>query len=255
MKTKSIAIMMGALLCIYGFTVWGPRPAESQAATEQPGVITVTGDAEVRVVPDEVVLTLGVETWDVDLELAKRENDDRVRRVVEMAKRHGVRAEHIQTDYIDIEPRYEDNYEKRGFVGFFVRKTIVVRLRDISRFEDLLTGVLEEGVSYVHGIQFRTTELRKYRDEARTLAIRAAREKAVALAGELGEEVGRPRTVQEDHVGWWGWYNSWWGARWGGGMAQNVVQEVGGGSMPEDGSLAPGQITVNARVTVSFALE
>ena len=38
--------------------------------------ITVSGDAEVRVVPDEVILTLGVETWDKDLDAAKEENDD-----------------------------------------------------------------------------------------------------------------------------------------------------------------------------------
>jgi hypothetical protein len=37
-------------------------------------------------------------------------------------------------------------------------------------------------------------------------------------------------------------------------MAQNVIQESGGGA-PEDGSLAPGQIRVNARVTVSFEME
>ena len=66
--------------------------------------------------------------------------------------------------------------------------------------------------------------------------------------------MGEPHAIHEDR-GWWSWYGSWWGAGWGGGMAQNVVQNVeSGGPLPE-GSIAPGQIAVNARVTVSFEIK
>lgn len=251
MKVESIGLLVVVLISVFLLAAWkGDEPAP-----QEPRLITVTGDAEVRIVPDEVIITLGVETWNEDLSLAKRQNDERVGQVLALAKEYGIQSHHIQTDHISIEPRYHDNYEKRGFIGFFVRKTIVITLRDISKFEDLLTGVLENGVTHVHGIQFRTTELRKYRDEARALAIRAAREKAVALAGELGQEIGEPHMIREDHVGWWSWYNSWWGLRWGRGVAQNVIQEVGGSALGAEGSIALGQITVNARVTVSFELQ
>lgn len=117
----------------------------------------------------------------------------------------------------------------------------------------LAKGKENPSVNYVHGIQFRTTELRQYRDEARALAIRVAREKAEAMAKELGETVGRPENIREDNAGWWSGYESWWGRGQGGGPAQNVVQNLGGSTAPE-GALAPGQIAVTARVTVSFAL-
>lgn len=220
----------------------------------EPRLITVTGDAEVRVPPDEVILTLGVETWDLDLNKAKAENDKRVQAILKVAKEFKIEDKLVQTDYISIEPRYEDQWEHRKFVGYCVRKNVVFTLRDTSRFEDLLSGALEAGVNYVHGVQFRTTKLRKYRDEARSLAIKAAKEKADALAGELGQKVGKPHMIREDQVGWWSWYNSWWGNRWGGGMSQNVVQNYGGQAQ-EDSTIALGQINVNARVTVSFELE
>jgi uncharacterized protein YggE len=38
-------------------------------------------------------------------------------------------------------------------------------------------------------------------------------------------------------------------------MSQNVIQEASGSSLAPDGSIAPGQITVNARINVSFELE
>ena len=44
---------------------------------EEDRTINVTGDAEVRVVPDEVILTLGVETDDMEIDVAKRKNDER----------------------------------------------------------------------------------------------------------------------------------------------------------------------------------
>ena len=251
MKVKAINLVAVALISIFLLAAW----TENQPTSQEPRLITVTGDAEVRVGPDEVILTLGIETWDENLKTAKNQNDERVRRVLALVKEYDIQSQHIQTDHLSIEPRYHDNYEKPGFIGFFVRKTIVITLKDISKFEDLLTDALERGVNYVHGVQFRTTELRKYRDEARSLAIKAAREKAIALAGELGQEIGEPRLIREDQGGWWSWYNAWWGSRWGGGMAQNVVQELGGGSPASEGSMAPGQITVNARVTVSFELK
>jgi uncharacterized protein YggE len=227
----------------------------SEAALQEPRLITVSGNAEVRVVPDEVILTLGVETWDKDLEMAKAENDRRVERILALAEEHEIESKHVQTDHISIEPRYDDGYEKRGFIGYFVRKTIVVTLRDVAKFEDLLTDVLATGATHVHGIQFRTTELRQYKDQARALAIKAAQEKAVAMSEGLGQKVGQPHSIREDQTGWWSWYGGWWGARWGSNVAQNVVQNVGGSTFATDSSLAPGQIAVSARVTVSFELQ
>jgi uncharacterized protein YggE len=255
MKLNPIAPLLVAVIAILVYAAWTPNPAAPHAQSAEPRLITVTGDADVRVVPDEVILTLGVETWDENLDVAKQENDARVERLLALAARYAIQPQHVQTEHLSIEPRYRDDYEKRDFIGFFVRKTVVITLRDLATFEDLLSDALQEGATHVHGIEFRTTELRKHRDEARSLAIKAAREKAEALAGELGQTVGQPHTIHEDQGSWWSSYNWWWGARWGGSVAQNVIQESGGGGVPEDGSLAPGQITVNARVTVSFEME
>ncbi len=224
---------------------------------DEPRLITVSGDAEVKVIPDEVVITLGVETWNKDLSIAKSENDRRVSRIIEIVKSQGVEEKHIQTDYISIEPRYDEQWEHRNFVGYFVRKTIAITLGDISKFEKLLSGSLEAGANYVHGIEFRTTELRKHRDKARSLAINAAREKANDLAKELGQEVGQPHSIQEGYSGWW--YYDGWGSGWGYGgrtrMTQNVIQQGAGGPSGTQSGIAPGQISVNAKVMVSFELK
>lgn len=256
---KRYLVSITFILTILLFMIAGVTPAAAQT-TNPPTrgdarLITVTGEAEVNVVPDQVILTLGVETSNRQLRLAKSANDEIVKKVFAAAQGRGVAAKDIQTDYISIEPRYRDSYEQRDFVGFFVRKTVVITLRDVAKFEDLLSDVLDAGANYVQGIQFRTTELRKYRDQARSLAIQAAREKAVALAQELGQTVGQPAAITEEQNNWWSGYGAWWGGSYAGAMTQNVIQNAGNAPVLTEGALAPGQISVTARVAVSFELE
>ena len=254
MKVPHILVILAVVLAC------AACQAQPQTITVQeqakPRTITVTGEAEVRVVPDEVILTLGVETWNMNLETAKTQNDDVVRKLLALTKDSGIESKHVQTDYVGIEPRYQDSYERKDFLGYFVRKNVVITLKDITKFEAVLSRALELGANYVHGVDFRTTELRKHRDEARALAIKAAQEKATALAGELGQTIGQPITISENQSSWWSWYGSWWGYRWGGSATQNVVQNAGGsGATLGDSALAPGQIAVNASVTVEFELK
>ena len=250
MSTKIITVLALLVFVGFGLAAWNGNPA---SATEtDPGLITVTGDAEVRVVPDEVILTLGIETWDKNLNRAKQQNDDRASAVIDAVQRLGIEARHIQTDHISIQPVYDD-YNRVNLDGYFVRKTIVVTLKDLSKFEDLLTAAIEAGANNVHGVDFRTTELRRHRDKAREMAVQAAQEKAAAMAETLGQHVGKARAINENNSNWWSSYNSWWGNR-GSMMTQNVIQEVGGPAYT-DGTIAPGQITVRAQVTVSFELE
>lgn len=215
-------------------------------------LITVTGDAEVRVVPDEVILTFGAETCDKNLGAAKSQNDNCVKKVLALAKKYKIDPKYVQTDHISIEPSYDYQWAQRKFIGYLVRKTIVFTLRDTSKFESLLSSALEAGANYVHGVEFRTTELRKYKNQARALAIKAAREKAIDLAKELGQKVGKPHTIQEEQTDWWSGY---WGYYGRDKMAQNVVQNVGESPSTTETSIALGQIIVKAKITVTFNLE
>ena len=236
-------------VCMVAFVNAQPLQAQTPNANR---TISVTGDAEVKVAPDEVVLILGVETSDRNLATARRQNDDRIKRVLALTKDFGIDPKYVQTDQMSVDPRYKSSYyTDSDFIGYFVRKTVVITLKDVSKFEDLYAAMLTAGANHVQGVQFRTTDLRKYRDQARAMAIQAAKEKATAMASELSQKIGEPQTIQENYSNWYSWYD----ARWGGSMTQNVVQNVSGGSVGEQGTFAPGQISVSARVTVVFGLQ
>ena len=245
MRLHPLAAAVAATLLLSGV------PVAAQSAMQR--TITVNGQAEIKVSPDEVLLSVGVETIDMDIARARADNDAKVKAIVAAASALGIPAERIRTEFLDVQPRYRDEYERRTFLGYFARRSLSITLRDVARFESLLTDVLRAGANYLHGVDFRTTELRKHRDEARRQAIRAAREKAADMASALDVRIGTPTNVHEVHSGWWSPYSSWWGGRGGGMMYQNVMQDRRGAGSADD-SLVPGQISVTATVSVTFEL-
>ena len=121
-----------------------------------------------------------------------------------------------------------------------MRKTIVLTVRDISRLDDLLNSFLDAGANYIYGVQFGTTKLRDYRDQARALALKAAKEKAKDMVKELGQRVGRPYSIVEEA------YEE--------STVPNVVPGTGVSLREADKSIALGQMSISARVRVSFEL-
>lgn len=215
--------------------------------------ISVRGEAEVRVPPDTIIITLGIETVDTQLDFARQHNGNAVKKLITAMVGLKIDRSHIQTEFLNI-----DHYEKRKSKDemerwFRCRRTIVVEIRKIEGFEDILSAAFKNGATHVHSIQFRTSELRKYRDQARSIAIRAARDKAVALAGELGQTVGDPLSIGEGYSRWWSGYGSWWGSGRYNRMSQNVSQ-IAGSPSDNGGTIAVGQIAVTAQVSVTFEM-
>jgi hypothetical protein len=237
--------------------------------------ISVSGSAEVKVVPDEIYLNVGIETRDKDLQEAKRLNDDHVAGALDFLKRNDVKEKDVKTDYISIQPVYLRDSEAyidpiTGLplansanvvmstkpLYYVVRKSIGIKLTNVDGFDVVLSGLITNGVNIVQGIDFRTSELRKYRDKARAMAIQAAKEKAEAMASELGVKLGKANSINGNDLGGWSsLYRNGWGQGGGGGMYQNASQNGGSATGSEEGTLSVGQISVSANVNVTFLIE
>lgn len=219
----------------------------------EPPLVTVTGQAEVRVPPDEVLFTLAVENVDKDMLVANKRTDDSVKQVLAIARKNGVKPEDVQTSQISVQPKYntddlsyeERNRVKRVLIGYEVSKTIAIRLRDISRFDELLADVLKAGITRLSNLQFLDSQLRKHRDEARRMAIRAAQEKATLLAREIGQSIGPAYSITENSGSDYGRTN----------YSQNATTTISGDTSAGESATAPGSISVTAQVTVRFRLQ
>ena len=223
---------------------------------EKSPVITVTGTAEVMVAPDEVVFSLDVTKTDKDLQTAKRLNDEAVGKVLELTRRFSVLPQNVKTDYISVEMKYEqirnatkkiydedgDEIGTRIFKGYEVSKTVIVRLTDIARFEEFFGEVLKTGITEVNSVKFETSKLRENRDKARDLAMKAAQQKAEAMAASVSQRIGKAVKITEGNT-----------ANQNYNLNANSTSSYGTFS-ESVATFAPGAIKVEAQVTVSFLL-
>jgi uncharacterized protein YggE len=245
-------VMTGAAALLASDSAW----ARQGPLYDDRPKISVNGEAVVNVEPDKIVVSLGIETSDANIIASKDKNNEILKKAVAAMRGLGVPEREIRTDYLSVDPRWTDSY-RSTFLGYFVRNTIVVTLTDVRKVEELVTKALQAGVNYIHGVDFQTTEFKKYREQARELALKAAREKADKMAAVLGQSIGAPLQINETYGGSpWGYWSSWsgWGYGRGQAMTQNVIQNVPSESRDIGETIALGKISIRANVVVVFEL-
>jgi uncharacterized protein YggE len=153
---------------------------------------------------------------------------------------NGVDDKDVQTTFLSLQPQFD--YRKGMRISYFVaEQTLAVTVRDLARLDSLLESVIKAGGNRVDSIQYETSDLRKYRDQARDLAVKAAREKAHALAQALGQDIGKPYSIEEM-------------PEFDDDISAGIAGKVTANERTRGPATAAGQRTIRARVSVSFDL-
>jgi len=215
-------------------------------------MISTNGSAEIHVKPDVADLSFEIDIRNVDLAAARKQQSAIAAKLLAALRAGGIAEPDLKTSQITVTPAWN---ERRGTdpttVKYYsVLQTVSCTVHDVDKVPDLTTSALNAGVTGVSPAVFRVTDLRKYRDQARVQAIRAAKEKAVALAGELDAKAGKPYSINETEL-----YRYWGAGAMGNNSIQNVSVAAPAGDDDALSSFAPGTITVTASIQVSFLLE
>ena len=158
--------------------------------------VQVSGTAVVNVAPDRALIQLGVQSNGSTPGAVERANTSAIQKVIKAVQALGVPPKDIATDWYIIEPIYE-SYDSLYIKGYRINNLIAITLRDVSQTSRVIAVALEAGANQVVNVEFYTSELRQYRDQARELAMKAASEGP--LKGILGytDEL----VVSQDFVG------------------------------------------------------
>jgi uncharacterized protein YggE len=234
---------------------------DNHPACDPARTIQVSGSAVVNVTPDRVSIRLGLQSNGHSAREVQNDNAATVKRITRAITTLGVESKDIATDWYVIQPIYRD-YDSLNIKGYRIDNLMTVTLRDVTKVNDVLAAALDAGANQVVDVQFYSSELRKYRDQAREMAMKAAREKAQALARTAGSDIGCVMNIAENS---WSYYNGWgwWsggssGSRWSANATQNVqdAQPAGAVDPLEDGgAVSAGQISIRAEVSASFGLK
>ncbi|MFH2102641.1 MAG: SIMPL domain-containing protein [Chloroflexota bacterium] len=264
MKQFSNYVNVG-LTCILVFSLlaFGLPATRAQAApaVEEPSsdcdssrTVQVSGTAVVNIAPDRVLIQLGVQSNGATPESVEAANTAAIRRVIRAIEGEGVASRDISTEWYIIEPVYE-YYDSLHIDGYRINNVVSITLREVSKVSNVMAAALEAGANQVVNVEFYTSQLRTYRDQARENAMTAAVEKARDLAAAAGAETGCVLSISENS---WSYYSGWWygGSNlWNQNSIQNVAPAGGAGSQGDDGPVTPGQISVRAEVVVTLGLK
>jgi len=236
-------------------TVQSPLPV--QPVCDSKRSIQVSGTAVINVAPDRALIQLGVQSNGETVRQVEAANSASTQAVIKAAHALGVDGKDITTDWYVIEPIYDD-HDSLYIKGYRIHNIVAITLRDVSKTSPVIAAALQAGANQVINVDFYTSELRKYRDQAREMAMKAAREKAQALANAAGAEAGCVLTINENS---WSSYNGWWYGRsqnqnqWTQNVVQNIEPSAGASSATDDEPISLGQISVKAEINASFSLQ
>ncbi len=243
------------------------EPVETTTPTQLPTIqpacdpsrsVLVSGTAVINVTPDRALIQLGVQSNGMTPEAVEALNSASLQKVINAVRALGVDPKDIATDWYVIEPVYED-YDSLYIKGYRIHNVVAITVHEVSKTSKVIAVALQAGANQVVNVDLYTSELRKYRDQARDLAMKAAKEKAQALAGAAGAEAGCVLHINENS---WSYYNgwSWWGRnqnqnQWTQNVIQNTAPSGGSSSGAGDEPISLGQISVKAEVSATFSLK
>ncbi len=218
------------------------QPAAPPAVSAQPTLVTLSAEARVERAPDLAVMTAGVLTEAPTAAEAMRANATRMSEMLAALRRAGVAERDIRTSSLTLQPSY-DYQERRAprLVGYRASNQVSVRLRELDRAGRVIDAMVAAGANQVSGPDFQLAEPDPALDEARTRAVARARARADLYARALGMRVRRVVSLSE-------------------GFERvpppiPVARSAMAMEAAADTPIAPGELELMARVTLTVELE
>lgn len=203
--------------------------------------INVAGEGKIKVTPDYAVISIGVENTGADAAEVKKKNDATVDAVIKYLKSLKLAPADYQTKQVYLSKSYDYTKKKNTFVA---SQQISVTLRDLSKYDTLMMGLVDTGINNIQGVEFKSTKLAQYESEARKAAVVDAKAKAQDYASALGQKVGKAILVSDNSQ------TNYPMPR----MYAMEMKASADSGMPRE-TLAVGEIEILSNVTISFILD
>jgi uncharacterized protein YggE len=192
MRLIPVVVLAAALSLTAGL---GAASAATDRAQAQVKSITVSGSGRVSTVPDRAELSFGVTTQARTASAAMRENAAAMTKVIAALKDAGVAAADIQTQFVEVSPRTNDNGD--AIVGYTASNSVSASVRTLANVGAVIDAGVEAGANTVSGPNLTRSDSASLYLRALRAAIADARAKAQAIAAASHVKLGRVVMVVE----------------------------------------------------------
>ena len=165
--------------------------AMAQVQDAYPSYVQVTGYAEIEVEPDEFYLSIKI-----------KEGDSKGKVPIEVLQEQMIEA--LTQLGIDVKEQLKMSdmnsmlFKKKHLVSTAFYELKLFSPKEIMAVYDALDNL---GITYLSVSRMTNSEIERYKDQVRIDAMENAREKAEALAGAIGQKVGKCFYIYDSSTG------------------------------------------------------
>jgi len=177
-------------------------PALSQTATAdrafEATTLNLSADGEVKVVPDQATITLGVQTKAATAAEAMAGNAAQMNQLVAAIRRAGVADRDIQTAQISVSAQYDyQQNQSPRLTGYLATNDLSITVTDLKRLGPTIDAATAAGANQINGVSFGLKNPAAAEDAARRAAVDALKAKADLYAQATGYRLTRLINLSE----------------------------------------------------------
>lgn len=176
------------------------EPGATAAETDATRTISVNGEGRVALAPDVVMMSVGVDERNVDLNTAQSAAAEKMDAIIAALRANGVAEDDIQTGNYSVYA--ERDYEREGqpVTGYVVSHTVTAKVRQIDNAGNVVSAVIDAGANNIGGIWFGLDDPAGAVQQARELAVEDAEAKATELAQLANATLGPIQVISEGYA-------------------------------------------------------
>lgn len=243
-----MAIIGLLIVCAALLAVGLNKPIGTAGGTSdlQRDTLSVSGNSEISVAPDEAYVYLKIVTENLDAKKAQAENGETANSVMAALKAWGAKDDQIETSDYSLEKVQEWDSKDSKYVdkGYRVTNIIKVTTAKINDVGSLVDAGVEAGANGVDSVSFGLSKdsQKAARDNALVKAADAAKQKAQKLADASGTKLGKAITVNEQS-----YYYAPYQVN-----VRNSMYETAAGAAPTP--ISPQKVSVTSSVSIVYEL-
>lgn len=182
---KKLLAVISALILVSAFS---SNYTNAAAAEKEPGIIQTDATDTTYVDPDQMVLTLSIETQAKTAKEAMEENSKKAVNVVKALKSK-VNENEVSTSNVSVYPVYNYKNKVNSIEYYRAQNEITVKTSKINIGGELISAALTNGANRVTGINFQLKDKSAYCSTSMQKSITTAKNKAQLIAKTLGTEL------------------------------------------------------------------
>src|SRR5436190_21849423 len=137
MKIRNV-VWISALVLVASAVagVGAPRLLHADTTDPAAGTLSVVGTGVFKTTPDTATISAGVVTQATKAAAAIEANATAMTKVIDALKAKGIDAKDVQTEYVSVDPRYDDTGQ--NLVGYNATNSVSATVRDLAQVGDVI---------------------------------------------------------------------------------------------------------------------